>query len=301
MFNELPEVETIRAALSRDIVGKKLKTVAVTTGKTVRRHKTVKDFRELAEGRTIKSIGRLGTNIIFVLDDGSRLVAELGTGGHFQRTKGPKKVKAKHTHVVITLNQGGELRFIDETSKGELFVSPPAPEDRVVEVSKYARLSVGGDGLAIRQAVPELAHLGLDVLEDQVGWDRMAAILRSSDLGVKELLLTPEIMAGLGSLYVDEILYNSGIRHDRISDSLSTIEIRRLHRGITEIIADAIKHHGSSFGPTPFADPDGKQGDFQQSLHVHAREGLPCGQCRAPIERVSVRQVTTYFCPKCQN
>ena len=298
---ELPEVETVRSALSRDVVGKKIKSTAVTNGRAVRRHKTAKEFRERIEGRTIKSVSRLGKYLIFSLDDSSKLIVHLGMSGQLLRAKGPKDLKPKHTHVVFTFNQGGELRYVDPRTFGEMFVSMPPLEGQPVEISKFARLSIGGEGLAMRAAIPELAHLGIDFLEDQIGWDRFATILRSRTTAIKLVLTDQDIIAGLGNIYADETLYNAGILFDRAADSLSTIEIRRLHRAITEIMTDAIKHHGSTLADEQFVDPDGKPGDYQKFHQVYGREGEACGQCRAPIRRVTLRQRSTFYCEKCQN
>ncbi len=298
---ELPEVETVRSVLAREIVGKKIKSVAVTNGRAVRRHKTAKEFRECVEGRTVKTVSRLGKYLIVTFDDATRLVAHLGMSGQLLRAKNVKDPKPKHTHVVFTFTQGGELRFVDPRTFGEMFVSMPLLDGQVAEISKFARLSIGGEGLSIRAAVPELAHLGIDFLEDQLGWDRFAAILRSRTTPLKAVLTDQDIIAGLGNIYADETLYNAGVLYDRSAESLSTIEIRRLHRAITEILADAIKHHGSTLDDEQFVDPDGRPGDYQQFHQVYNREGQPCGQCRAPILRVIVRGRSTFYCEKCQN
>ncbi len=297
---ELPEVETVRASLARDLVGKKIKAAAVTNGRVVRRHKSAKDFRALIEGRTVKSAERLGKYLVFALDDGRHLVIHLGMSGQLRRAKGPKDPKVKHTHVVFTLSPAGELRYVDPRTFGELFVSTPPEEGEVIEVSKFARLAIGGDAMSIRRRVPELAHLGLDPLEDQIGWDRFAAIMRSRTTALKAVLTDQEIIAGVGNIYADEILFAAGLRYDRAADSLSTIEIRRLHRCITEVLTDAIKYGGSTLADEQFVDPDGKPGTYQEYHQVYNREGLPCFQCRRPIERVVVRGRSTFFCPNCQ-
>jgi formamidopyrimidine-DNA glycosylase len=298
---ELPEVETVRSSLNRDVVGKKIKSAAVTNGRAVRRHRSAKDFRDKVEGRTIKSVGRLGKYLIFALDDGGRLVIHLGMSGQLLRARSSKDPKPKHTHVVFCFTLGGELRYVDPRTFGEMFVSMAPIEGQPVEISRFARLSIGGDGLAIRQAVPELAHLGIDFLEDQIGWDRFAAILRSRTTPIKAVLTDQDIICGLGNIYADESLFNAGVRYDRPADSLSTIEIRRLHRAITEILADAIKHRGSTLEDEQFVDPDGKPGEYQQFHQVYGREGELCYQCRTPIVRVIVRGRSTFYCEKCQN
>jgi len=298
---ELPEVETVRASLARDLIGKKVKSASVTNGRLVRRHKTAKDFRAMIEGHSIRSAQRLGKNLVFALENGTHLVVHLGMSGQLLRAKGPKDPKPKHTHVVFTFVQGGELRYVDPRTFGELYVSTPPAEGQVVEISKFARLSIGGDGMALRKAVPELAHLGIDPFEDQIGWDRFAAILRSRSTSLKAVLTDQDIIAGIGNIYADEILFAAGLRFDREAESLSTIEIRRLHRAISETLTEAIKHGGSTLDDEQFVDPDGVPGNFQQFHQVYNREGEACFQCRQPIIRETVRGRSTFYCPKCQS
>jgi formamidopyrimidine-DNA glycosylase len=297
---ELPEVETVRNVLAREAIGKRVKVVHVTDGRAVRRHKTAKDFRALLEGRSFKSVERLGKNIVVGLDNANHLVIHLGMTGQVLRAKNAKEPKPKHTHVVISFTTGDELRYVDQRTFGELYVSTPPVEGEDVEISKFARLSIGGDGLNVRRQVPELAHLGIDPFEDQVGWDRFAAVLRSRTLGLKTLLTDQDIMAGIGNIYSDEILFTAGLMYDRVSESLSTIEIRRLHRTIPEVLTEAIKHGGTTLADEMFVNPDGEAGSYQELLQVHTREGLPCYQCRTPISKVVFHQRATYFCAKCQ-
>ncbi|MGD0692927.1 MAG: zinc finger domain-containing protein, partial [Acidimicrobiales bacterium] len=128
-----------------------------------------------------------------------------------------------------------------------------------------------------------------------------AAILRSRSTSLKVVLTDQDIIAGIGNIYADEILFAAGLRFDRESESLSTIEIRRLHRAISETLTEAIKHGGSTLDDEQFVDPDGVAGTFQQFHQVYNREGQACFQCRQPIERETVRGRATFFCPKCQS
>jgi formamidopyrimidine-DNA glycosylase len=298
---ELPEVETVRAVLARELVGKKIKSCAVTNGRVVRRHRSAKDFRALVEGRAVRSVERLGKNLVIGLDSGTSLVIHLGMSGQLLRAKGPKDPKPKHTHVVFTLATGGELRFVDPRTFGELYVSTPPAEGEEVEVSKFARLSIGGEGLNLRRRVPELAHLGVDPFEDQIGWDRFAAIVRSRTTPIKAVLTDQDIICGVGNIYADESLFAAGLRYDRPAESLSAIEIRRLHRALLETLTEAIKCGGSTLEDEQFVDPDGRPGTFQQFHQVYGREGQPCPLCRQPIVRVTFRQRSTYYCEKDQS
>jgi formamidopyrimidine-DNA glycosylase len=277
---ELPEVETIRRDLQGEVVGRKIKAVEVRNGRTVRRHPSAKHFRARLEGHTIKSIGRSGKYLLLVLDDGETLVVHLGMSGQLQRAKSIKEPKAPHTHAIITFTQGGQLRFVDPRTFGELFVSSAAAD--------------GGP------AVPELAHLGFDPLEDVMSWEKFWVLLSSHKSGLKALLMDQEFVAGIGNMYADEILFAAGLRYDRMSNSLSSQEVRRLYRSMIETLAEAVKHRGSSLADEQYRDLFGEVGDYQGQHQAYAREGLACRRCRATITKVKSGGRATYLCEHCQ-
>ena len=296
---ELPEVETLRQDLAREVVGRKIKAVSVANGRSVRRHPSAKHFRALLEGHTIKNVGRLGKYLLLTLDSGDTLVVHLGMSGQLLRVKSPKDPKPKHTHVVITFTQGGELRYVDPRTFGELFVSTPPLKADGTPLSPVSG-TAGGDGTAIRKAIPELAHLGFDPIEDLMSWDRFGALLHQHHGGIKSLLMDQSFAAGIGNLYSDEMLYQAGLRYDRAADSLTATEVRRLYRAIVETLADAIKHRGSSLADEQYRDLFGEIGNFQGSHQVYDREGQACRRCRNLIVRVKTGGRSTFFCDHCQ-
>ena len=126
---ELPEVETLRQDLAKEVVGqarsRRWRSTNGTLGAPARR--APRQFRALLEGRTIRSVGRLGKYLLIGLDSGDTLVVHLGMSGQLLRVKSAKEPKPKHTHVVIAFTQGGELRYVDPRTFGELFVSIARP------------------------------------------------------------------------------------------------------------------------------------------------------------------------------
>jgi formamidopyrimidine-DNA glycosylase len=231
---ELPEVETLRVDLAKEVAGRKVKLVTVGNGRSVRRHASAKHFRVLLEGRTVKSVGRVGKYLLLALDNGDTLVVHLGMSGQLLRVKSAKEPKQKHTHVVITFTQGGELRYVDPRTFGEMFVSGADP--KVAPNGASANGAARPEVAASRKNVPELAHLGFDPIEDMMSWERFAVLLRSHRAGLKALLMDQQFVAGIGNLYSDEILFASGLRFDRQSDSLSGTETRRLYRAMVETL-----------------------------------------------------------------
>lgn len=277
---ELPEVETIRRDLDKDVVGRRIKEVSVSGMRSIRRHPNKKHFITKLEGHKIVSVSRRGKYLLLRLDSPDVLVAHLGMSGQLLRWKPkPKDPLPKHAHVSITFTQGGALLFIDPRTFGELFV---AAFDE------------------LEAQVAELAHLGFDPVEDVLSWTNFAERLVNRRAKLKSILTDQRFMAGLGNIYADEILWTAGLRYDRPSDDLSTQEIRRLWRAIAEILQEAIKHRGSSLSDEQYRDLFGNPGDFQRQHNVYDREGLACRRCRSTIVRVKANGRSTFLCPQCQ-
>jgi formamidopyrimidine-DNA glycosylase len=277
---ELPEVETIRRDLEKEIASKRIKSVEVTGKRSVRRHKTAAEFVERLEGRKVVYVRRSGKYLLVGLDaDQDVLVVHLGMSGQLLRVKSAKDPVVKHTHVVITFTQAGQLRFVDPRTFGELFVTRSDELDKVV---------------------PELAHLGFDPVDEVMSWTRFGALLTQRHAQLKPLLMDQKFIAGIGNIYSDEILFAAGLRYDRSSDSLSAQEVRRLYRGMVETLSEAIKHRGSSLADEQYRDIFGETGDFQGQHQVYDREGQACRRCRNPIVRLKVGGRSSFMCETCQ-
>lgn len=285
---ELPEVETIRRDLEKEVVGKRIKQVEVTGLRSIRRHKDKNEFIFRLEGRKIGSVHRRGKYLLMPLEEASVaagqqaddvLVVHLGMSGQLLRARSAKEEAPKHTHVVITFTQGGMLRFVDPRTFGELFVA------------------AAGE---LEKQVAELAHLGFDPLEDIMSWNRFGELLHSRKTKLKPLLMDQRFMAGVGNLYADEILWAAGIRPDRGSETLSSQEVRRLYRAMVETLQDGVKHRGSSLADEQYRDLFGAVGDYQSQHKVYDKEGEPCRRCRTPIVRVKAQNRSTFMCPQCQ-
>jgi formamidopyrimidine-DNA glycosylase len=276
---ELPEVEVLRRDLDKEIVGKKIKSVEVTGNRSIRRHRNKKEFIGLLEGRKIVSVQRRGKYLVLRLDDPEALVVHLGMSGQLLRAKTAREKPPKHTHVVITFTQGGMVRFVDPRTFGEMFVT------------KYDDID---------NEVDELAHLGIDPLETAMSWDLFGRMLAERKTKLKPLLMDQKFIAGIGNVYSDEILFQAGLKWDRMSDSLSQQEVRRLYRAISETLQDAVKFRGSSLADEQYVDLFGKPGEYQQYHQVYDREGEACQRCRRPIHRARYSNRSTFYCEACQ-
>jgi formamidopyrimidine-DNA glycosylase len=275
---ELPEVEVVRRDLEREVVGKRIKAVEVDAMRSVRRHHNRKQFISRLEGKKFTGVERRGKYLLCRLEGGDVLIIHLGMSGQLLRTKSSRDAKAKHTHIVITFTQGGQLRFIDPRTFGEMFVT---------EVDHLDKVS-------------ELNHLGLDPLETAMSWEQFGSLISQRHAKLKPLLMDQKFLAGIGNIYSDEILWGAGLMWDRTSDSLSPQEVRRLYRAMMETLQDAVKYRGSSLADEAYVDLFGKPGEFQEHHKVYARDGEACRRCRQPIKRERYGGRSTFYCEACQ-
>jgi formamidopyrimidine-DNA glycosylase len=244
----------------------------------IRRHGKRKEFTDRLAGRKFTKVERRGKYLLMHLDNGDVLVVHFGMSGQFVRAT--KRVPlAQHTHIVLTFAQGGDLRYIDPRTFGEMFV---ATADELGKVK-------------------ELQHIAIDPLDQVFTWPTFQYLLAERGAKMKQLLMDQKFISGLGNIYSDEVLFAAGLRYDRVSDTLSSQEVRRLYRAIQETIQEAIKLRGTTLGDEAYVDLFGKPGEYQGELKVYGREGEPCRGCRSPIETVKVSQRTSYFCPQCQS
>jgi formamidopyrimidine-DNA glycosylase len=279
---ELPEVEVMRRDLEKDVVGRRIKDADVKPSKNamrvIRRHAKRKEFTSRLEGQKITKVERRGKYLLLYLDSGDVLVVHFGMSGQFQRANG-RTALAPHTHVVLTFQQGGDLRFVDPRTFGEMFVTAAD------ELGK----------------VKELQHIAIDPLDQVFTWQTFQYLLAEKAAKMKQLLMDQKFISGLGNIYSDEVLFGAGLRYDRMSNALSSQEVRRLYRAIQETLQEAIKARGTTLDDDAYVDLFGKPGEYGSELKVYGRVGLPCRRCRTPIQSIKISQRNAYFCPQCQS
>jgi formamidopyrimidine-DNA glycosylase len=279
---ELPEVETLRHDLDKEVGGRKIKAVEVRAARVVRRHRNRREFGQRLVGRKLGVTARLGDLLLLGLDGGpetAALVVDLGPSGRLLKQRSAAPVD-RQTDAVLSFAVGGDLRALDLGDDGELFLAGQAELDELA--ARWAGV--------------------IDPLADALAWQALGARLGARQARLRDLLRDPGFVAGIGPVYADEILWASGLRWDRDSDGLSAQEVRRLHRAIQEVVQEAVRLRGVSVGETPWLDLHGNKGEFEPQLSVYQRDGQPCRRCRTPLvtERIN-RGETTYYCPKCQS
>lgn len=275
---ELPEVETVRRGLDQRVVGRRIEQVTVGRERAVRRTSPQAVIDGL-EGTTILGTRRRGKYLLLSLDSGDEVMIHLRMSGQV-RVEPTGTPRPPHTHVVMRLNDGNELWFVDPRTFGEVVVFDPG--NAAVEI-------------------PELARLGIDPITDRLSLAEFRAILRSRGRQLKALLLDQRSIAGIGNIYADEILHRARLRPDRPSNSLSPPAERRLHAAIHTVLIEAIDAGGSTLGDGQYIDLDGATGSYQDAHSVYGRAGQRCQTCgRGWIRSTTIAQRTAHYCPTCQ-
>ena len=274
---ELAEVETIRRDVDRLYVGLRISGADATGVRSVRRHADPADFTRRVEGRKLVAARRRGKFLVLPMDDGQALVAHLGMSGQLL-TAPTEAPLAKHTHVRLRFDDGPDLRFVDPRTFGQMWVS-------------------SFDG----EAVPELAHLGFDPLDDPAAARRVLELVTGRPTRLKPLLMDQTRIVGIGNMYADEILFAAGLRPDRPAASLSPADAKRLHRAMTSVLTAAIRYRGSSLADEQYRDLFGQIGAYQKRHKVYGRGGLPCMKCGTAVERLRSGGRSSFFCAECQS
>jgi len=267
---ELPEVETVRQDLEKAVLGRTLLSLDVSEPRLLQQC-TQSQLKEALCGKRLEALDRRGKFLLFNFGLHCALV-HLRMSGWFSEKHG--------THTRMVWGFSGKTIYFDDTRR-------------------FATLHlVKTDHLLQR---PPLAGLGQEPLSS----DFTAEALRSmfdSTREVKRLLLDQGKVAGLGNIYVCEILYRAGIDPREPVHRISKQKTKRLHRAIIETLNEAIARHGSTLGSAvgDYRTLSGAQGGFQDRFAVYGKQGEPCFRCQTPIKRISQAQRSTFFCPKCQ-
>jgi len=271
---ELPEVETIKRTLDKKITGLSITGVAITMLKIIR-EPSPEEFSKQITGSRITRLGRRGKYLLLYLTGDNVLVIHLRMTGRLVYSA-PGEPPAKHTHVIFSLSDGYELRFIDMRQFGRLQLA-----------SQQALNQVKG-----------LKDLGPEPLEREFTRTFLRRELKRKRVRIKSLLLDQTFIAGLGNIYTDEALHRAHLNPKRIANSLSPREVAKLYHAIIEVLQEGIENRGTSF--RDYVDGDGRKGDYQELLRVYNREGSPCPHCGTAITRIKVNGRSSYFCPACQ-
>jgi formamidopyrimidine-DNA glycosylase len=261
---ELPEVETIARGVDERLRGDRIESAWFSEKTEPFKSPPQLMARELA-GRSIDRVHRVGKHIVFDLAE-VQWIVHLGMTGRLL-VADPATPIPPHTHGILHLASGRELRFVDPRRFGRM------------ELNTNRFAGTGKEPLQITK-------------------DEFAALFRTRKTAIKAALLNQKLLHGVGNIYADESLFRAGIRPRRMARHLKRAELDRLHSSLQKVLREAISLGGSSV--SDYVDSAGVEGFFQLEHRVYMRTGLPCLVCGTPIRRIQVGGRGTHYCPHCQ-
>jgi formamidopyrimidine-DNA glycosylase len=271
---ELPEVETVVRGLRGPLVGRRI--VGVRFGKT----DFIDDPVALGErlpGSRITSVERYGKFVSLALEplDAAALhfhwFIHLGMTGQLMSRR-PYEPVAAHTHALVELDDGLELRYTDIRRFGRMLLVSESGKAKFHE------------------------QLGKDPLE--IGEKEFVEAFSGRKARVKGLLLDQSVLRGMGNIYTDESLWRARIHPARQAARLDAQQLKTLYRAMQQVLSAAIRLRGSSI--SDYLDAGGLPGEYQSRHRAYGREGKPCPRCKTSIRRMIVAGRGSYFCPRCQ-
>ena len=270
---ELPEVETILRSLAPLLTGRRVRSVDVRCG-ALRRPIGGK-FAAALTGRTLLGGRRRAKYLLFDLDDGRSWILHLGMSGRFLHCPVLRaRPRETHDHVFVELDDGSGVVFHDPRRFGLMTVDDASSS-------------------------PLLTSIGPEPLDaDAFDTEYLFALRRRTMRAIKDVLMDQRVVAGLGNIYVNELLFVAGLRPRRRLERMNRADCARVVDATREILEEAIEHRGSSI--SDFLDGIGRRGAYQQRRRVYDRAGEPCVRCRTPIKSIVIGQRSSFYCPRCQ-
>ena len=282
---ELPEVETIRQDLKKYLISKKIKNIEIVLERLVKNKKN--EFLKSLKNKTVKDIRRVGKLIILEMDNAKYLLVHLKmtgqlvysskkinlAGGH-STGDNPEFERNKYSYIIFTFDDDSKLYFNDMRTFG------------------YMKVVNGGE------LVETIESYGIEPLQKNFSIEKLKEIIKSRKINIKNLLLNQKLVAGIGNIYADEILFRAGVRPDRIANTLSDEEIKKIFNSSNTIIKKAIKARGTTFNN--YVDARGKKGSFVKLLQVYGRGGEQCNKCKNKLTKIKLNGRGTVYCSQCQ-
>lgn len=268
----MPEVETIRRQLQKQVAGKTIKAVEILYPKVVHGMGTA-DFVRALLSRRILGVGRQGKLILIRLDGNETLVVHLKMTGRLLLNG----ESTKSTEVILTFIDGTVLHYDDQRRFGYMKIVPTSEEARIVQKER----------------------LGIDFFDAKPTAGKFCALIHSrAGSQIKPLLLDQTLIAGIGNIYAQEACFMAKIHPLRKAGNLNEKELRALYQALRSVMLRAIKCGGTS--ADDYRDAFGKMGKFAPYLKVYGRAGKPCPRCTTKLVKKSIGGRGTVFCLKCQ-
>ena len=269
---ELPEVETVRRGLEKLILGKKISNIEIRYPKMIKTD--LNQFQKELPGQVIQSMGRRGKYLLFNLRD-KVLISHLRMEGKYFYY--PDEIpERKHAHILVHFEDGTTLVYEDVRKFGTMELLAPELLDSYF-ISK---------------------KLGPEPTDQDFDLGRFKLALKKSKKPIKSHLLDQTLVAGLGNIYVDEVLWRAKVHPSRHSNSLTAKEARKVHDETIKVLGQAVEKGGSTI--RSYTNAFGEDGTMQEFHQVYDKAGQACSRCGSIIEKIQLGGRGTHFCPKCQ-
>lgn len=285
---ELPEVETVRAGLSKLIVGRQIKSAESTWHKSF--PNAPADVNQFLLGAKVAGVRRRAKVLIIDLSSKYSLVIHLKMTGQLVFRNGKSRFGAGHptdsligelpdksTRVTITFTNGAKLFFNDQRKFGWMRLMPAVEIENLDFFKK-----VGPEPLAQSFTAKDFA----------------ARLMRRSKSGIKAVLLDQTVVAGVGNIYADESLWAAKIHPETRVQDIPPAKVKTLYQGLVNVLRLSIEKGGST--DKNYVDAEGQKGSYLQFANVFRREGQACNRCGTIITKIRVAGRGTHICPRCQ-
>jgi formamidopyrimidine-DNA glycosylase len=286
---ELPEVETIVLDLRKKVLGRTFIDVWSDFKKMIKRPKDFEEFKKEIKGKKIEKIWRRGKNILFDLSEDKTLLIHQKLTGHlllgkWELEKGEWQAKIPGPLAEDPMNRFLHLMFwLDD---GRMLA--------LSDLRKFAKVEL----LDQEELKKELSSFGPEPLEKDFTFEKFKKCFENKKGKIKQVLMDQTVIAGIGNIYSDEILWMAKIHPFKEVKRLSDQELKKIYEAMREILPKAIEVGGESI--SDFRRVSGEKGGFDPLRKVYRREGEKCSRCGTIIKRIKLAGRSAHFCPSCQ-
>ncbi len=270
---ELPEVETVRRTLEHLVVGKEIRDIDVYYDKTIR-NVDIDTFKNRVVGTKINSMKRFGKHLVFDLGEYS-IVSHLRMEGKYY-IKNTLEERNKHEHVLFYFTDGETLRYHDTRKFGTM--------DLILTKDLLSK--------------PPISKIGYEPFDHNMTKEYLFKKLSKKNIAIKKALLDQSILAGLGNIYVDEVLFRCKFHPTKNTNTITINDCELIIKHSIDVLQKAIDLGGTTI--KSYTSSLGVTGLFQNDLFVHTKAGEPCVICNTIISKIKVGGRGTYYCKKCQ-
>lgn len=274
---ELPEVETVKNGLEKIVIGRIISSANIFYDKIIKGIE-IENFKILLQNSVITKINRHGKYLFFTFLDANNtefyLVCHLRMTGQLFLVN-QFYTPDKHCHLVFTLKSGEKIVYRD--------------------IRKFGGFSFQGNSFNQESYLQE-KKIGKDALE--ITFPEFSKLLKHKEKAIKCCLLDQTLVAGIGNIYADEILFSSRVHPEKKASQISPEKIKEIHRNMQNILKKAIFAGGTSI--SDYINSYGEKGKFQYELNVYQRDGHTCKVCDQKIKKMNLCGRSTRFCPECQ-